>query len=100
MTDLGDPKEVKKTKRTARNKETVAREELRALLEQRAFRNFLWTILEDCRISQISYNGDFGDTAYNEGHRNVGNKLIALIEAASPHSYMRVYTENRKDDHA
>lgn len=100
MTDLGDLKQVKQRKRTVKNAETVAREELKGLLEQRAFRNFLWTILCDCRISQISYNGDWGDTAYNEGHRNVGNKLIARIEGAAPHSYMRIYTENRKDDHA
>lgn len=100
MTDLGDPKQVKKQKRTIKNVEDIARAELQALLEQRAFRNFLWTTLEDCRISQISYNGDWGDTAYNEGHRNVGNKLIARIEGAVSHSYMRIYTENRKDDHA
>lgn len=101
MTDLGDPKQVKKLKRAAKTAEQIAQEDLRDLLEHRAFRNFVWTMLEKCRIHQISFTEGCPDTgAYNEGHRNVGNKLIALLEDAAPHSYMRIYTENRKDDHA
>lgn len=101
MTDLGDPKQVKKLKRTVKSQEEIAKDDLRDLLSQKTFRNFIWTMLQNCRIYKISFTEGFPDTgAYNDGHRNVGHKLIALIESAEPHSYMRIYTENWKDDHA
>ncbi len=99
MTDLGDAKEVKDATREHKNRETIAQEELALILKQKAVRNFIWTLLEDCGIHAISHRGEqTHETAFNEGARNVGNKLIARLDAARPHTYMKIYTENRKDE--
>ena len=98
MTDLGDAKEVKRAKRQHKNKATIAREELVLILKQQEVRNFIWTLLEDCGINAISFRGEAThETAFNEGARNVGNKLIARLDDAQKHTYMKIYTENRKD---
>ncbi len=97
--DLGDAKEVKKAKRKHKNAETIAREDLALLLTQREVRNFIWTLLELCGINKISFRGEeTHGTAFNEGARNVGNQIIALVDDARAHTYMKMYTENRKDE--
>ena len=98
MTDLGDPKEVKKEKRKHKNRETIAREELAGILKQRAVRNFLWTLLEDCGIYDLG-GESLHDLAVSKGRRSIGHVLIARIDDAKPHTYMKMYTENdRKDE--
>ena len=99
MTDLGDPKQVKKAKRKHRNRETIAREELALILQQREVRNFLWTLLIECGIYDLG--GDsLHDLAVSKGTRSIGHKIIDKIDAALPHTYMKMYNENRKDENA
>ena len=101
MMNLGDLKQVEKAERQHRNRETIAREELALILQQREVRNFLWTLLEECGIYDISHRGEeTHETAFNEGARNVGNKIIEKLDDAVPHTYMKMYTENRKDENA
>ena len=96
--DLGDEKQVKKVRRQRKSKEYIAKEELKALLEMPAFRRFVWTQLTECGTHRISHRGEeTHDAAFNEGMRNCGNLLIARIDAATPHSYIKIYGENRKD---
>ncbi len=99
MTDLGDPKEVKKEKRQHKNRETIAREELAAILDDRRVRNFIWTVLQEGGIHHI-VDPAAAERAVgiHDGERNIGNKIIAKIEDAAPHMYMKIYTENRKEE--
>ncbi len=99
MTDFGDKKEVEEVARKLRNQQQLEQEELRGLLHQKAMRRFVWTLLTECGINNISFMGEnTHETAFNEGQRNIGNKLIAMIDAAEPHTYMAIYTEFRKDE--
>ncbi len=101
MTDLGDPQQVKKAKRKHRNRETIAREELAVVLRQREVRNFIWTLLEECGIYHIlDVSENERAVGFHDGERNIGNKIIAKVDAAVPHTYMKMYTENRKDENA
>lgn len=97
--DLGDPKQVKKAKRKHRNRQTIAREELALVLKQKAVRNFIWTLLQECGMHYIlDPSAETRAVGFHDGERNLGNKIIALIDAAVPHTYMKIYTENRKDE--
>ena len=99
MTDLGDPKQVKKAKRKHRNRETIARAELALILQQREVRNFLWTLLKECGIHDIvDPAASERAVGWHDGERNIGNKLVVMIDDAVPHMYMKIYTENRKDE--
>ena len=98
MTDISDPKQVKKAKRKHRNRETIARHELALILEQREVRNFLWTLLEECGTHYILDPSERSRAVgFHDGERNIGNKIIAKVDAAVPHTYMKMYTENWKD---
>ena len=99
MTDLGDAKEVKKEKRKHKNRETIAREELKAILDDRRGRNFIWTFLQECAIHHImDPAASERQVGMHDGERNIGNKIIAKIDDAIPNTYMKIYTENRKEE--
>ena len=99
MTDLSDPEQVKKADRELRNRKTLAREEMVVILNDRAVRNFIWTLLQECGIHDISDpEAPSRAVGFHDGERNIGNKIIALIDDAVPHTYMKIYTEHRKDE--
>ena len=99
MTDLGDAKEVKKEKRNHKNAATIAREELKAILDDRRVRNFVWTLLQECGIHHIvDPAASEREVGIHDGERNIGNKIVAKIDNAVPHMYMKIYTENRKEE--
>ena len=50
-------------------------------------RRILWELLEGCGIFKVSYNpGSFDATAYNEGVRSVGLRLLEKLETHCPGS--------------
>ena len=99
MTDFGDEEEVAEVERAYKVQQHLEQAELKALLSQKAMRRFVWTLLCECGINNISFMGeDTHGTAFNEGHRDIGNRLIAMIDGAEPHTYMAIYTEFRKDE--
>ena len=99
MTDLGDEEEVAEAARKLRVQQHVEQEELKVLLLMPAMRRFVWTLLCECGINNISFAGEAThETAFNEGQRNIGNKLIAMLDRAKAHTYMEIYTEFRKDE--
>lgn len=95
--DLGDAKQVKKEKRRLKNRKTIEGTELSRVLAQREVRNFIWTVLEECGIYDLS-GESLHDLAVSKGRRSVGHAIIAMIDNAVPHMYMKIYTENRKDE--
>ena len=99
MTDLGNEEEVAEATRKLKVQQHVEREELRALLHGKAMRRFVWTLLCECGINRMPFCGEAThETAFKCGEQNIGNKLIAMIDAAQPHTYMAIYTEFRKDE--
>lgn len=95
--DVGDEREVKKARRKHKSRETVEREELKALLKLPAARRFIWTVLEDCGIHQLSFSEEETHTAaFLEGRRSIGNAVIKMIDEAIPHTYVDIYREQNK----
>lgn len=99
MTDLGNEEEVAEATRQLKVQQHVEREELKALLTQKAMRRFIWTLLCECGINRIPFCGEATqDTSFKCGEQNIGLTLIGMIDAAQPHTYMAIYTEFRKDE--
>ncbi len=98
MTDYGNEADVAEAERQQRIKAELAREELQNLLSIPAMRSFVWTLLCECGINNNPFCGEnTHESAFKTGEQNIGLKLIAMIDGAKPHSYMSIYTENRKD---
>lgn len=77
----------------------AAQRDLRAVLSTPAGRRILWGILEDARVFQGSFTTDAGVTAFNEGQRAVGLKLLERITDASPKAfYEMMEASNEKQE--
>ena len=63
-------------------------------LDTSAGRAFVWQQLSRCLINQLSFTGEWGSTAFNEGHRNVGNQLLADVMRVRPGAYALMLKEN------
>ncbi len=87
--------------RNARKKERRTREQelndIRYVLADRRGRRFFWQLLCGCRLFELSYTGNQNDTFFNEGMRNVGNKLIADLNDAEPEAYFTMLSEDKKE---
>lgn len=82
----------------ARKKELSARQVrldnvLAALMERREGREFIWALLERCRIYEVSFSSDAPLMAFREGHRNVGLQLVADVMRVSPEDYLTMAKE-------
>lgn len=68
---------------------------LRELLSTAHGRRFLWDELSFCAVFSATYvPNSFDRTAFNEGKRTVGNRLMADIVRWFPSSYLTMTTEN------
>lgn len=96
IVNTSEPKQVKK----AKDRERLLKDEiLRGLtktLTDPEGRRLLWSYLSFCGIYQTSFTNDFGTTAYNEGRRSVGLKLLDDIVSASPEFLMLMMKENQE----
>lgn len=95
--DAGDAAAVaERAGRAAREQERRAAG-LRYVLTDRRGRDWLWSLLEDCRIWSSSFTGDSA-TFFNEGMRNVGLRVLTEISEAAPEALVTMITENRSDE--
>lgn len=56
-------------------------------------RRFFWRYLSLCNMWKTSFTGN-STTFFNEGERNIGLRLMADINEASPEAYVQMVKEN------
>jgi len=59
-------------------------------------RRVVWRLLEQAGVFRLSYTGDALSTAFHEGQRNIGLRLMADCLEAAPEKYTLMQTENGK----
>jgi len=57
-------------------------------------RAFVWGILEQCRVFGASFTGEPLTTAFNEGKRHIGIKLLADVLQAKPDAMAQMQNEH------
>lgn len=72
------------------------RSDVEFMLRNSQSRRFLWWVLQGCGIYGISYDGKDA-SAFAEGQRNVGLKIIADISKASPMAYPELLLEQARN---
>lgn len=70
-------------------------EELRALLQDKAFRYFLWRLLSKCGTFNSEVVSDPVILGAMNGMRNVGMWIFAEIEQADPSAFEKIRAEAR-----
>lgn len=79
-----DPKQVKERTARAKDQQKQDREDLKALLQTQEGQRFMRGLLAECGIYRLSFHTNAIQMAFNEGNRNIGNKLIKRISDACP----------------
>lgn len=97
MSEVEAPIErIARNKRVQQKKDLVTREAvIRALMSQRDGRRFLWLQLEEANVfAQTFIPGQPDTTAFAEGRRSLGLRLLVDVTKWTPADYMRMTQEN------
>ena len=58
-------------------------------------RRFIWGLLEEAGVYSSSFDGTAETTIFNEGNRNQGLKLLAMIHEVAPDLYATMIKEKK-----
>jgi hypothetical protein len=70
-----------------------ARADLQSVMGSEAGRRFMWSLLGDCGMYRASFNNSGSITAFNEGQRDIGLRLVARITQECPEQYLAMQGE-------
>lgn len=92
--NAADETQVVARKRAAGRRDQRLRNTLVGILSVRDGREWVWDLLERCNVySQSFVQGEPDATAFNEGRRSVGNRLLAEIVRADPQAMITMMKE-------
>lgn len=91
--DASDPKQVKEKAKIAKADEKAKENFVLTLMGSREGRLFTRELLEGCHVFHSSFAADPYKTAFAEGERNVGLKVLGLIMASCPDRYVEMMKE-------
>ncbi len=69
-------------------------QQLRAMLEEKVFRDFVWRVLSRCGIYDGGFALDLATLGFKAGKREVGLRILAEIMEAEPSAYVIMQQEN------
>ena len=94
ISNAADPKQVKKAKQRDRHAAYRNQADLEWVLSTVQGRRFLWEELSECGVFTTSFvPGQADYTAFNEGQRQRGLKLLLRIQGVNPTLYHTMATE-------
>jgi hypothetical protein len=97
MENAGDAKQVKERRDKAKKDALLRETGLKTLMGTSEGRMWMWWLLGMCGVYHLSFVPGNGDqTAFNEGARNIGLRLLAEIHRLCPELYGRMQSENQK----
>jgi len=95
--DASNLQQVNDRKRDAGRRRKEARVVVANLLSHPQGRNWMWDLLEGAHMFRPSFiPGDPHASAFAEGERNIGLKLLADIMIAAPDAFTLMLKENNK----
>ena len=80
------------------------------LMGNKRGRRIMWRLLDQSGVFRLSFNSNSMTMAFNEGQRNFGNRMLAMIHSLCPELYPTMVKEanqnvrnaddgNRSNDH-
>lgn len=95
-TDIGDGEQVGERREKLRRQSRQEAEDFKALMQQPAFRAFIWRLLGEAQVFQPIMTGN-SYTFMNEGKRQIGLWALEQINRLCPDLYVTMTKEARKD---
>ena len=94
MTDLSDKKDVAERNARLKSRQRENDDAFTSLLATKQGRQWLFDFLAVSHIFVTTHRGDALASAFAEGERNVGLRLVADTMRLSPHSFTLMLEEN------
>lgn len=94
--NAADPEKVAKHNREAEDAKDEQLQDMALVLSTRPGRRLIWRYLSETGIFTTSFNNSGSITAFNEGQRSVGLRLLAEVNEAAPEQYMVMLKESKE----
>lgn len=94
--NAGDPAAVQGRERTLKRHQAEADAALGNLLRTTPGRRWMWATLSACGVYATTFRPDAYVTAFNEGQRAIGLRLLADVMRVAPAEYLTMAEENAK----
>lgn len=88
--NAGDSGQVREAERKVRDQEKQAALDLDALCKLPEFERFARRFIGECGVFSSVFDRDPYQTAFNDGQRTPGLRLLTAIEATNPATFARV----------
>lgn len=100
-----DPLDIRGQERAKTDKDLrdkLAREteesDLKWLVSTKRGRRIVWRVLEQAGVFRMSFNTNAMQMAFNEGNRNIGNRMLAVTNAVAPESFPLMMKEAKAEN--
>lgn len=81
--------------------EKLAREteqgDIKWLVSSKRGRRIVWRLLDQAGVFRLSFNTNAAQMAFNEGNRNTGNRLLAMVNDVAPEAFTVMLKESKSD---
>lgn len=67
--------------------------DLKWLVGSKRGRRIVWRLLEQAGVFRLSFNTNAMQMAFNEGNRNYGNRVLAMLHEHCPDAYVQMMNE-------
>ena len=71
--------------------------DIRFLLKSPEGRRFIWKLFDEAGNTRMSYTGESQGTAFNEGRRSIGLKILNDLLEAKPEAFMQMQQEYQSE---
>ena len=96
--DAADPEAVNKARKRAVRLHKKRVDFVKAMMDMHEGRMWLFDVLNMCHMAENTHTpGDTHTTAFKNGERNIGLKILADISEANPDRYMLMLTEGKDE---
>ena len=95
--NAADVDQIKKGAKNDKTKRQIEVDDMRVILSTRQGRRFIWRHMSNAGIFQSCFTGNSA-TFFNEGRRDIGLKILAEVQEASPDSYLLMMKEARNEE--
>ena len=72
--------------------------DIQQLVKTPAGRRYIWSVLSLCGVMSASMRDNMYATAFREGQRDIGMKMLKDLVAANPESYDQMRRENASNE--
>lgn len=71
---------------------------VRAACKTQEGREYLWWLMEICKVAQQPFTGNALGTSFNCGELNIGIQIRDQLINATPQGYLNILTEKQKEE--